>query len=260
MLGFTIYLFRKRIPCPNKVSTWITGKCSVLIPGVDRIYGGRFATGSGSNLRWQIRYGEGNERGRPGCGGEMTSRPSPGQARRADRKSWPLTSRCLEKPFEGGDGLNADGSGGGDVKGVKVEQKEACFGELFAGLQKSAGFAFKCGGIGGIGAYLDEDDAAIGIDGMKVDLISVGGAEIVHLESTSLKFEEDCGFEGVAGVIAPGAFVEGDQAGVDGIGFTGIDHALALRGGEHRSGADKESVLEVGKKGVEGVLGHGQAL
>lgn len=37
-----------------------------------------------------------------------------------------------------------------------------------------------------------------------------------------------------------------DETGIDGVGFAGIDHALALRGGEHGGGADEEGILEVG--------------
>lgn len=122
------------------------------------------------------------------------------------------------------------------------------------GLDEGAGFAGEGGGIRGISADLDEVSLAVWVGGVEIDFVSLGGAGVVDLAAAAEEFDENGGFEGMAGIGASGAFVNGDEAGIDGIGFAGVDHALAFRGSEKRGGADEKSVLEVGEKGVEAVF------
>lgn len=53
----------------------------------------------------------------------------------------------------------------------------------------------------------------------------------------------------MAEVVPIDALVDGDETGIDGIGFVRIDHALAFGAGEERGGVDEEGVFEVGEKG-----------
>ena len=57
-----------------------------------------------------------------------------------------------------------------------------------------------------------------------------------------------------------GAVIEGDERGVDGVGFARVHHALALGGGLHPDGAHEEGVLQMGEELMQCVFGHGHAL
>ena len=140
---------------------------------------------------------------------------------------------------------------------VEHDEKEAGGRVDGVGFGEGTGFPVEGGRIGGGGADLDEEDLAVWVGGMEIDLVSLGCAEVMDLAAAAEEFDEHSGFEGVAGIGAAGAFVDRNEARVDRIGLAGIDHALAFRGGEKRRGADEEGILEVGEKSVQAVLRDG---
>lgn len=107
---------------------------------------------------------------------------------------------------------------------------------------------------------MDELLAAISVAGEEVDLVARGSANPGGGGAAAFEFEQDERFKRVADVGASGLIVEGDERGVDGVGFARIDHALTLGAGLHPNAAHEEGILQVGEEVVQGVFGHGHAL
>lgn len=103
------------------------------------------------------------------------------------------------------------------------------FGEGGGGIAEGAEFAFGGFGGAGVGADLDELLAAISVAGQEVDLVASGSSDPGGGGAAALEFEQDECFKRVADVGTSGLIVEGDERGVDRVGFARIDHALALR-------------------------------
>jgi hypothetical protein len=96
-----------------------------------------------------------------------------------------------------------------------------------------------------------------GIHGVEVHLVSLKCTEVVNLAAPAEEFDKDGGFESVAEVAPSNAFVDRDEARIDGISLAWVDHPPALRCREQRGGVDEESVFEVGEESMEAILGNG---
>ena len=107
-------------------------------------------------------------------------------------------------------------------------------------------------GMADVCANLDQGRAAFGVAGEEVHFVSVFGADVVYLAAATFEFEENDRFESVAEVGATRAFIKRDEARVYGIGFAGIDHALALGGGVQGKGPHQKSVLQMSQGNREG--------
>ncbi len=72
--------------------------------------------------------------------------------------------------------------------------------------EKGTGFASEGFGISGVGADLDEQGLAGGVDGVEIDFIALRGAEVVELAAAALEFDENGGLQGVlkVGATRPG--------------------------------------------------------
>lgn len=171
-----------------------------------------------------------------------------------------LNFRCLKEPLDGWDNFDRSCNGGSGWKRVEEDQKGSGFGMLGLGFKQRADFALEGGGVAGVGADLDVLGVSRRISGVEIHFVALGGAEVMDLATTAQEFDEHGGFEGVAEVVPADPFVDRDEARIDRIGLAGVDHALALGGGEERGGPDQEGVFEVGEEGMEAVLGNGQAL
>lgn len=81
--------------------------------------------------------------------------------------------------------------------------------------EKGTGFASEGSGISGVGADLDEQDLAGGVDGVEIDFIALRGAEVVEFVAAALEFDENGGLQGVPKVGATYPFIDRDEAGID---------------------------------------------
>lgn len=111
---------------------------------------------------------------------------------------------------------------------MQGDERAGGFGEDSRSIGEGAEFAFRSFGFAGVGADLDELVAAIGVTGKEVDLVACRSADPCGGGATAFEFEEHECFQGMAEVGSTGAVVEGDESGVDGVGFAWVHHALAL--------------------------------
>lgn len=168
--------------------------------------------------------------------------------------------RWVKEPLDGGTEFDGFGDDGAGRKWVEKDEQGPGIRKLRLCLDEGADFALEGGGVAGIGADLDEQDVSGRIDGVEVHFVALGRAEVVDLAAAAEEFDEDGGFKRAAEVGAAHAFVDRDEAGIDGIGLARVHHALALGRGEERGRPDEEGILEVGEEGMEIVLGNGEAL
>ena len=168
--------------------------------------------------------------------------------------------RNRQKPLNGRHDFDSIGYDGAGRRWLQQDEESSADAAVTWGVEQGPQLAVQGGGVGGVGADLDEEGVAVGTGGVEVDFKSQRGAEVVDLAAAAEEFDEDGSFEGVAEVVPAGSFVDGDESGIDRIGLAGIDHALAFGGREEGGGPDQEGVLEVAEEGVEAVLGNGQAL
>ena len=99
------------------------------------------------------------------------------------------------------------------------------------------------------------------------EILKQGGQRLVDLAarfheeklspSAAFQFEQNHSFKGMAEIRASSALIKRDEAGVYRIGFSGIDHALAIGRGVQGDGAHQECVLQMRKVIVQGVLTDG---
>ena len=91
-----------------------------------------------------------------------------------------------------------------------------------------AEFALAGGGIGEVGADLDEFCMAIGIADEEIDFQVATAFDIGDFRIAAIEFVEHYGFESVAGVGASTGSEGGDESRVGGIDFARVAVALAL--------------------------------
>ena len=66
------------------------------------------------------------------------------------------------------------------------------------GLDKGADLTVEGGTIGRIGTNLYQLGSTFGIDGVEIDLVPIGRAEVMHLAVPAEQFDEDGGFKSMA--------------------------------------------------------------
>lgn len=168
--------------------------------------------------------------------------------------------RNRQKPLNGWNDFDSIRYGGAGRWWLQQDEESPVDAAVGGSVEQGPQFAVQGGGVGGVCADLDEEGVAVGTGGVEVDFKSQRSAEVVDLAAAAEEFDKDSGFEGVAEVVPAVSFVDGDESGINRIGFAGIDHALAFGGREEGGGPDEEGVFEVAEEGVEAVLGNGQAL
>lgn len=89
----------------------------------------------------------------------------------------------MEKPWDGGYHLNGMRDHGAGRKCFKEDEYQLRARQQGAGLHERAGFTRKDFRVGGIGAHLDEQRVARGAGGVKIDFVSLCGAEVVDIVS-----------------------------------------------------------------------------
>ncbi len=110
------------------------------------------------------------------------------------------------------------------------------------------------------GADLDEVLRSIDVAGEEIHFEAVWRLDVGDLGPAALEFDENGGFESVAGVGFAATVKDGNEGGIGRIGFAGIDLAAFLRVGGDRNGLQEERVLQMGKELVKVFAAYGDGL
>lgn len=143
---------------------------------------------------------------------------------------------------------------------MQGDERAGGFWENGGGIGEGADFAFGGFGVAGVGADLDELVTAIGVAGEEVDLVACGRADPGGGGAAAFEFEQHERLKCMTHVGAACTIVEGNERGVDGVGFARVHHALALGAGLHPDGAHEEGILQMGEELMQRVFCHGHAL
>ena len=107
---------------------------------------------------------------------------------------------------------------------------------------------------------MDEVLRSIDVAGEEIHFEAVWRLDEGDLGPAALEFDENGGFESVAGVGFAAAVEDGDEGGIGRIGFAGIDLAAFLRVGGDRNGLQEERVLKMRKELVKVLAAYGRWL
>jgi len=140
-----------------------------------------------------------------------------------------LHPASFKKPPDGGDDFH--GCRDADAGWQWIDQNEQGSDRrvLRLGFEECANFPLKRGGVAGASTDLDEHGVSSGIDGVEVRLVSLECAKVVNHAPPAEQLDKDGGFESVSEVAPSEAFVDRDEARIDGIILAWVDHPPALR-------------------------------